>query len=71
MQDRFPDAEIVPVSAKEPEYGRFAWCYSRPVARVPFLLRDSQVTDRSERFLVSEIIREKIMRQMGEEVPML
>lgn len=28
-----------------------------------------QVTDRSERFLASEIIREKIMRQLGEELP--
>ena len=35
----------------------------------PFYYETSQVTDRSERFLVSEIIREKIMRQMGEEVP--
>ncbi len=28
-----------------------------------------QITDRSERFLASEIIREKIMRQLGEELP--
>lgn len=28
-----------------------------------------QLTDRSERFLASEIIREKIMRQLGEELP--
>ena len=34
-----------------------------------FLFSDDQLTDRSMRFLVSEIIREKIMRQLGEEVP--
>ena len=28
-----------------------------------------QVTDRSERFLATELIREKIMRQMGDELP--
>lgn len=28
-----------------------------------------QLTDRSERFLASEIVREKIMRQLGEELP--
>lgn len=30
---------------------------------------DDSVTDRSERFLASEIIREKLMRQMGDELP--
>lgn len=30
---------------------------------------EDQLTDRSERFLVAEIIREKITRQLGEEVP--
>ena len=30
---------------------------------------DDQFTDKSERFLVSEIIREKIMRQLGDEIP--
>lgn len=30
---------------------------------------EDQVTDRSERFLASEIVREKIMRRLGDEVP--
>jgi len=30
---------------------------------------DDQFTDKSERFLVAEIIREKIMRQLGDEIP--
>ncbi|NLW03925.1 MAG: GTPase Era, partial [Pseudomonadaceae bacterium] len=30
---------------------------------------EDQVTDRSLRFLASELIREKIMRQLGEELP--
>jgi len=30
---------------------------------------DDQVTDRSQRFLAAELVREKIMRQLGEELP--
>jgi GTPase len=30
---------------------------------------DDEMTDRSERFLASEVIREKLMRNMGEEIP--
>ncbi len=34
-----------------------------------FMYHADQVTDRSERFLASEIVREQIMRQLGDEVP--
>ncbi|SEI37741.1 GTP-binding protein Era [Allopseudospirillum japonicum] len=30
---------------------------------------EDQITDRSERFLAAELVREKIMRQLGEELP--
>ena len=30
---------------------------------------DDQITDRSQRFLAAEIVREKIMRQLGDELP--
>jgi len=30
---------------------------------------DSQVTDKSQRFLAAELVREKSMRQLGEELP--
>ena len=33
------------------------------------LFADDDLTDRSERFLVSEIVREKIIRQLGDEIP--
>lgn len=35
----------------------------------PHLFDADQLTDRSERHLVEEIIREKVMRQLGDEVP--
>lgn len=34
-----------------------------------FLFPEEQITDRSQRFLAAEIVREKIMRQLGEEIP--
>ena len=34
-----------------------------------FMYDEDQITDRSERFLASEIVREQIMRQLGDEVP--
>lgn len=41
-------------------------------ARLPFsppFFREDQITDRSSRFLAAEAIREKVMRQLGDEVP--
>jgi GTP-binding protein Era len=35
----------------------------------PFLFAEDEITDRSARFLVAEIIREKITRQLGDELP--
>ena len=35
----------------------------------PHFFAEDQVTDRSQRFLAAELVREKIMRQLGEELP--
>ena len=63
-------AEVIPVSARaglqldvlEREVGR------RLPESAP-LFSEDQVTDRSERFLAGEIMREKLMRRLGQEVP--
>lgn len=34
-----------------------------------YFFPEDQITDRSQRFLAAEIVREKIMRQLGEEIP--
>lgn len=42
------------------------------VQRLPtemHLFPEDQITDRSQRFMAAEMVREKIMRQLGEEVP--
>ncbi len=62
--------EIFPVSALK---GEGLDALRRSVfARLPeqpHLFPADQVTDQSERFLVSEIVREKLMRRLGDEVP--
>lgn len=35
----------------------------------PYFFPEEQVTDRSSRFLAAELIREKIVRQLGDELP--
>ena len=35
----------------------------------PFLFPEDQVTDRTSRFLAAEMIREKVIRQLGDELP--
>ncbi|MDG1663734.1 MAG: GTPase Era [Pseudomonadales bacterium] len=63
-------ADVVPVAAKtgynlEPLQTAIR---KRLPARAHFYDAE-QVTDRSERFLAAEIVREKIMRMMGDELP--
>ena len=70
LQERFPSAEIVPLSAESGDnLDTFESLVSARLPAGPFLFPEEQVTDRSERFLVAEIIREKMMRQLGDELP--
>ena len=70
MQTRHPFAQFMPMSAKNPKdierlltqcqayLPEQAWWYS-----------EDELTDRSEKFLASEIIREKLFRFTGDELP--
>jgi GTP-binding protein Era len=70
LQGKFPDAHIVPVSAENGDnLDALEKLVEQNLPYDNFLFPEDQVTDRSERFLVSEVIREKIMRQLGEEIP--
>lgn len=63
-------AEIVPVSALQgANLEHLRDTIEKYLPFQPPLYAMDQLTDRSERFLASEIIREKIMRQLGEELP--
>jgi GTP-binding protein Era len=62
--------EIIPLSAKN--HTSVSVLEEKIIAALPpgpFFFPEEQVTDRDERFLVAEIIREKLTRLLGEEVP--
>lgn len=63
-------AEIVPVSALGGHnLDTVARLVKKYLPAGPFLFPDDQVTDRSSRFLAAELIREKVTRQLGDELP--
>ena len=67
-QNRF-DA-VIPISALRANNLEQLRQYSRShLPEAPHLFPDDQITDRNERFLAAEFIREKIVRQLGDELP--
>jgi len=70
FNDSFDFADIVPVSAlKNQNLDRLEEVIASHLPVAEPIFDTEQITDRSERFLASEIIREKIMRSAGDEVP--
>ena len=70
LAENFPDAELVPISATTGEnVSVLEGLVSAAMPPGRFLFPDDQITDRSVRFMVAETVREKIMRQLGEELP--
>jgi GTPase len=70
MQDRHPFAEFVPMSAKNPRDVRrlFDIC-GKYLPRQPWMHDRDELTDRSERFMAAEMVREKLFRLTGDELP--
>jgi GTP-binding protein Era len=63
-------AEVIPMMAKSPEdAARLEKIIISYLPENDFLFDEDQLTDRSERFLAAEIIREKLMRNLGQELP--
>ena len=70
MQKRHPFAEFVPLSATRAADAERLLTIVRPHLPVQQWLHDEDaLTDRSERFLASEIVREKLFRLTGDELP--
>jgi len=70
MQARHPFAEFVPLSAQRSGEADRLLEIVRPYLPVQPWLHDADaLTDRSERFLASEIVREKLFRLTGDELP--
>ncbi|HVZ45336.1 MAG TPA: GTPase Era [Ramlibacter sp.] len=70
MQERHAFAEFVPMSAKNPKdiERLFAVC-RKYLPEQPWWYGEDELTDRSEKFLAGEIVREKLFRLTGEELP--
>jgi GTP-binding protein Era len=70
MQQRHEFAEYVPISAKNPKDVQrlFAIC-EKYLPEQPWWYEEDELTDRSEKFLASETVREKLFRFTGDELP--
>lgn len=67
---QLPQAEIVPVSALHGgNIERLEGLIAERLPEGEHFYPDDQLTDRSSRFLAAELVREKVMRQLGAEVP--
>ncbi len=70
MQDRHSFAEFVPLSAtRAADAERLLGIVKPYLPEQPWLYEEDALTDRSERFLASELIREKLFRLTGDELP--
>lgn len=70
LQARHGFDDVVPVSAlRGHNREELETVISRFLPENEHMYPEDQITDRSERFLASELVREKIMRQLGEEIP--
>ncbi|MDF1762534.1 MAG: GTPase Era [Oleibacter sp.] len=70
LSAKAPFAQIVPVSAKTGHnVDRLENLITSYMPENPYFFPEDQITDRSSRFLAAELVREKIMRQLGDELP--
>jgi GTP-binding protein Era len=70
MRERREFAEFVPVAAtRDADVQRLLGIVARHLPLQPWLHDADALTDRSERFLAGEIIREKLFRLTGDELP--
>jgi len=68
--ERYAFSDIIPCAAlKKTGLEQLRSLIFGHLPRGMHLFAEDQVTDRSERFLVAEIVREKLMRRLGDELP--
>ena len=69
-RDFYPFAEVVPICAlKEKDLERLLEAIKPYLPEGPMLYPEDQLTDKSESFMVAEIIREKVLTETYEEIP--
>lgn len=66
----FPDAEIIPISALLGDgLKSLIEEIVRRLPQAPPLFPEDHLTDKTERFLVGELIRQRLLHHLGEEIP--
>lgn len=67
---KFAFVEMIPVSAKKHlQIDELLTTLRRHLPQQPAIYGSDELTDRNERFLAAEIVREKLFRLLGEEIP--
>ena len=70
LAEKFPFTEIIPLSARKGDnIAALESCIEALLPEAPPLFPEDQVTDRSVRFLAAELVREKLFRKLGRELP--
>lgn len=70
IQEKYSFAEILPISAtKDKNIQALETEILKFMPAGPHLFSDDQITDKNERFQVAELIREKLIRATGQEIP--
>lgn len=70
LSGKFPFEHIVPVSAKQgKQVDALRELVQQSLPHNVFFFPEDYITDRSSRFMAAEIIREKLMRYTGDELP--
>ncbi len=70
LSQRYSFSQMVPVSALKGEnLDRLVVAIMQELPEGESIFPEDQITDRSERFLVTEIVREKLTRRLGQELP--
>ncbi len=70
MQEQFNYAEIIPMSAKNArDIERLLVVCEKYLPVQPWMYGEDELTDRSEKFLAAEMVREKLFRLTGDELP--
>ncbi|EIK43976.1 GTP-binding protein Era [Cellvibrio sp. BR] len=70
LSEKLNVAEIVPMSAlRNTNLDRLEALITERLPEGVHMYPDDQITDRSSRFMAAEIVREKITRQLGDELP--
>lgn len=70
LSEKYPFKEVIPVSAKR---GTNISVLEKKIAEIlpesPYYFPEDQITDKPPRFRIGELIREKLVRLLGEELP--